>query len=360
MTLNSAQVINPELLTQFSDSTLGLYLDEVAPTICAMGTVRQLQPGEAFAATNPLALHVLLDGRLLDGREWYGPGNHFSGAVEGMPALENPATVWTLDLSAPEWVSTSNRATRRALTHALIAADAAETAAIAPADLPDPATLCDVDHPEIRRRAIRLRRATPASTAEAIMRFVQAMPYRFGTWQERASETLARGIGMCTTKANLQVALMRASGLEAGFVEIPMQIAVLGQLMPRAWRPLMRSQVKHYFAAVKLDGRWHAADASYTDDAMRVYGQEFPIAFSFIPATLAEGKPYSPCHGHAGTDPFEIEVHHEINEIMGKKSRFLPRHFEALNVRLDMAQGSHRHWGRVAQEQLERESGARA
>lgn len=360
MKLNSAGMINPELLTQFSETTLGLYLGEAANTICALGSIRDLEAGQELCETNPLSLHILLDGRLLAGREWYGPGNHFSGAVDGMTALEHPARVWTLDMGAPAWTSAENRATRRVLTHALIAADAAEADAAPPAVLPDPTTLCDIDHPEIRRRAIRLRRATPASTAEAIMRYVQTFPYRFGNWQERASETLARGIGMCTTKANLQVALMRASGLEAGFVEIPMQIAVLGQLMPRAWRPLMRSQVKHYFAAVKLGGRWHAADCSYTDDAMRVYGQEFPIAFQFIPATLAEGRPYSPCHGHAGTDPFAIEVMPEINEIMGKKSRFLPRHFEALNVRLDMAQGSHRHWGRIADEQLEGESGARA
>lgn len=355
MTLHSADKINPELLDLFTDTTLGLYLETNAATIFALGAVRLLAPGEALDDTNPLALHVVLDGTAAAGRDWYGPGNHFSGASEAMRALEGGARIWTLDLGSAAWRTTANRPNRRMLTHGLIAADSAEAAATLPAVLPDPETLCDTDHPEIRRQAIRLRRSTPASTAEAIFLFVQAMPYRFGNWQERASETMARGTGMCTTKANLQVALMRVCGLEAGFVEIPMQISVLGQLMPTGWRPLMRDQVKHYFAAVKLGGRWHAADASYTDDAMRVYQQQMPDARLFIPGFLAEDRPYSPCHYYAEADPFSIEVRTEINDIMGKRSRFLPRHFEALNVRLDLAQGSHRHWGRVAQQQLARD-----
>lgn len=356
MTTDSACLINPDLLIEFEDSILGLYLDENAASVFALGRVRYLAPGQALDDENPFALHIVLAGRLAGPRNWLGPGNHVSGSTEGLMAVDLPARVWTLDMGGATWASTENRPLRRAMTHALIAAEAAEAAATPPAILPDVETLCDTDHPEVRRRAARLRRATQASTAEAILQFVQPMPYRFGTWQERASDTLARGNGMCTTKANLQVALMRSVGLEAGFVEIPMPITTLGKLMPRSWLAMMRPCVRHYFAAVKLGGRWHAADASYDLKALEVYLEIFPHLGHLLTTVMSEGHPYAPAIVSEGKDPFDITVVPHLNEEMGKRSRFLPRHFEALNTRLDRVRGTQRHWARIAMEQAALES----
>ena len=80
------------------------------------------------------------------------------------------------------------------------------------------ADYCDDRHPSVIAMARRHVRATPLATACAIWSTMWAIPYRFGTWQWSASETIARGHGMCTTKAVLQVALMRALGIEAGYV----------------------------------------------------------------------------------------------------------------------------------------------
>jgi len=356
MKMHSADMINPDLLNEFEDSTLGLYLDEAAANVFSFGRVRHLAPGQALDDPNPFALHIVLSGRVAGPRNWYGPGNHASGADEELIAVDLPARIWTLDMGSATWSAVANRPLRRAMTHALIAADAAEAAATPPSILPDPETLCDVTHPEIRRHAVRLRRTTQAGTAAAILMFVQAMPYRFGTWQERASDTLARGNGMCTTKANLQVALMRAAGLEAGFVEIPMPTSTLGKLMPTSWLVLMRPVVRHYFAAVKLGGRWHSADASYDDAAFRVYIETMPFLSHLLPAFLAEGRPFAPAIESEGNDPFDITVVPHLNEEMGKRSRFLPRHFEALNTRLDRVRGTQRHWGRIAIEQAARDN----
>lgn len=337
MTRSTATARGPAVSDLFGDSVPGLYLGPAADAVFALGTVSLLPPG-AIVPAAPRLLHVVLEGRIAGPQGWYGPGNHVAGE-EGLTAVDLSARLWTLDLSAPSWTDVSRQPLRRALAKALIAADRAEAAAQAPAILPDPTTLCDIDHPEIRRRAARLRRATPASTAEAILKYVCAFPYRFGNWQERASDTMARGVGMCTTKANLQVALMRASGLEAGFVETPMTTAVLGQLMPDAWLALQRPVVKHYFAAVKLGGRWHAADASYDDAAYAIYLQSMPhVAPQRVPF-LAEGRPYSPAYLAKRADPWEITVVPDLNEVMGKTSRFKPRHFEALNTRMDRARG---------------------
>ncbi|GAB4276153.1 MAG: hypothetical protein Kow0013_29980 [Pararhodobacter sp.] len=339
------------MLGLFLDSTIGLYLDVNAEAVFGLGRIQVLAPGAALTDRGSQPLHVVLDGRLAGDRDWYGPGNHFEPRGQALKAMDLPARVWTLDMGDASWSDLGNRDLRRAMAHALIAADAAEAAASPPAILPEPDTLCDVDHPDIRRRAARLRRASPASTAEAILRFVHQMPYRFGTWQERASDTLARGVGMCTTKTNLQVALMRAAGLEAGFVEIPMSTSVLGKLMPTGWLALQRPTVKHYFAAVKLNGVWHGADSSYDYASYRIFLEMFPWMAHREEPVLTEGHPYIPALEIQHADLFDITVVESIADEMGKKSRFLPRHFEALNTRVDRARGAHLNWGEIARRQ---------
>lgn len=338
---------------EFHASVLGLYLDEMAQAVRAHGTIVCLDAGMSLPVVGELGLCVVLAGRLSSADDWFGPGNHFQAPLSendtgAMTADLDGTLVWMLDMASPAWRAPSNLMLQRALTHALIAADAAELAAAPPAQMPDPATLCDHDHPEIRRRAVRLRRATPASTARAIFDFVQSMSYRFGHWHERASDTLRRGVGMCTTKANLQVALMRAAGLEAGFVETPMPMSKLGKLMPDAWLALMRNEVRHYFAAVKLDGTWWACDASYDDTAFNIYIETMPELSFLIPAYFDKGRPYSPAYEAKGADPTDITVVPHLRNVMGKPSRFGARHFEALNTRVDRARAAHRRQGHLA------------
>ncbi len=336
----------------FHLTTLGLYLDDMAEAVHARGNVQHLAAGMPLPADTGRGLNVVLAGKISGPADWYGPGNHFATPVQKdaapMTVAVDGTSVWTLDTSDAAWRNPGNAALQRALAHALIAADTAEAAAAPPAQMPDPASLCDHDHPEIRRRAVRLRRATPTSTARAIFHFIQAMPYRFGHWHERASDTLRRGVGMCTTKANLQVALMRAAGLEAGFVETPMPMSKLGKLMPDPWLALMRHEVRHYFAAVKLNGTWWACDASYDDTAFNIYIETMPELAFLIPAWFDEGRPYSPAYEAKGADPTDITVVPHLHEVMGKASRFGPRHFEALNVKVDRARGAHRRQGHLA------------
>ena len=347
--MTAAQMLNPELMNLFRDSTLGLYLDAFDEDLFAQGQVTTLAPGATLAEPGAHPLHVVLDGRLAGPRDWFGPGNHFGPSGQGLQAMDLPARVWSLDTGADTWAQPRNRSLRRALAKALIAADSAEADATPPDSLPDPAMLCDVDHPEIRRQAVRLRRASPASPAEAVLRFVHKMPYRFGAWQERASDTLRRGVGMCTTKTNLQVALLRAAGLEAGFVEIPMSTSVLGKLMPTGWLALQRPTVKHYFAAVKLGDRWHGCDSSYDYASYRIFLEMFPWMAHREEPVLTEGAPYIPAMEIQHLDLFDIQVTDSIIDEMGKKSRFQTRHFEALNTRVDRARGAHLRWGRAAE-----------
>ncbi len=348
MKTKNAPTLNPELLDLFHDSTFGLYLDAQDSTVFTKGTVHIIAPGEALDDSGVHPLHVVLDGRLTGQNDWFGPGNHFEAAGQTLTATDLPARVWTLDMGGDTWTAADNRQLRKTTAQALLAADAAEANATPPLTLPDPETLCDVDHPEIRRQAARLRRATPASTAEAILKFVHGFPYRFGAWQERASDTLARGVGMCTTKTNLQVALMRAAELEAGFVEVPMPTSVLGKLVPSGGLALQRPTVKHYFAAVKLGGEWHGADSSYDYASYRIFLEMFPWMAHREEPVLTEGAPYIPALEIQHADLFDITVADSIANEMGKRSRFLPRHFEALNTCVDRARGAHLPWGKAA------------
>lgn len=328
----------------FADSLLALYLGPHAGPVFAQGRVEGFAPGSAVPSGGGAHLHVVLDGVLEGDGVWHGPGNHLQGDGRSLRAGSAPVLRWTLARDGAHWNGAAGAVLRAALAASLDAATRALAAATPPADLPDPQTLCDVDHPLIRHHAQRLCGPTEAQTAEAVYHFVQRMPYRFGAWQERASDTLVRGVGMCTTKANLQAALLRAAGLEAGFVETPLPLTVLGRLMPPAWLGIMRATVKHYFCAVRLAGRWHAADASYNDDGLAIYVENFPHLAQCRHGFFGEGRPFHPAAVYAGRDPFDIAVVAHLNEQMGKTSRFRTHHFEALNTRLDRAQGCWQQW----------------
>lgn len=321
--------------TDFAESVLGLYLTHSAPEVFALGTVQTLLP-EARLQVPAGALVVVLRGQLLSVDGWWGPGNHLMDRAGALAAGALGARVWLLPAGA--------QAAHGEVLNALLAAEAAEMATAAQFRLPLNEDPCNHLHPLVQRSARRLLRETPEATAQAIYSFVRRMPYRFGGWQERASDTLVRGVGMCTSKANLQVALMRALGLPAGFVEIVMPMGVLRLLMPERWSPLMRSQARHYCAAVLLEDRWHVADASFSDESIRLFIEAEPALIPHSHARFGLGEPFHPVAMIQNQDPFDIEVFADLGHVMQKQSRFQAHHFEALNARLDQAHGLHHLW----------------
>lgn len=321
--------------TDFAESVLGLYLNRSADEVFALGTVQTLLP-EAHLQSPPGALVVLLRGQLLGADGWWGPGNHLMDRAGALAAGAMGARVWLLPAGA--------QAAHADVLNALLTAEAAEMASAAQFRLPPAEDPCNHTHPLVQRSARRLLRETPEATAQAVYHFVRAMPYRFGGWQERASDTLVRGVGMCTSKANLQVALLRALGLPAGFVEIVMPMGVLRLLMPERWSPLMRSQARHYCAAVLLGDRWHVADASFSDEAIRLFIEADPALVPHSHARFGLGEPFHPVAMIQNQDPFDIEVFDDLGHVMQKQSRFQAHHFEALNTRLDHAHGLHHLW----------------
>lgn len=338
-------IAQPNGFDALSDSVLGLYLGELAGPVGRLGTLLDLPPNTA-APTNG-ALCVIVSGRLFGANGGYGPGNHLNLTADAEVATgDDAAQIWMLKPNNPRLVAPQARQLHAALNAALVAAAKAEAAHTRADDFEIPAadSVCNHTHPAIRRQAVRLRRATQLSTAQAIFDFVQAMPYRFGHWQERASDTLAKGYGMCTTKANLQVALCRAAGLEAGFGDVKLEMGTLGTLMPDAWRAMMKPVVHHFFAAVRLDGVWHAFDATYTDDCLRAFVRAAPELSFIYPARFDVGQPYNPTLVSKGLSPDDFTPRTDLTREFGKSSRFSQRQFEALNTRLDRLQGVQDRW----------------
>ena len=135
MTHPIAFPVDPALPVRFADSVLGLYLDQDAAAVFAMGSLRNLAPGTPLAAGAGAALHVVLDGRLAGRAGWYGPGNHITTEAlrqhdTDLAVADLAVRLWTLDLEAPAWQAPGNRPLRVALLRALGAAEAAEAAGI--------------------------------------------------------------------------------------------------------------------------------------------------------------------------------------------------------------------------------------
>lgn len=83
-----------------------------------------------------------------------------------------------------------------------------------------PTRYCDSDSPEIKKEAMRLTLNCRNDREKAIAFFNYTrdeIKYRFDDWGLKASTTLEKRSGMCGNKANLQIALLRATGIPAGY-----------------------------------------------------------------------------------------------------------------------------------------------
>jgi CRP-like cAMP-binding protein len=295
-------------------------------------------------------LYVVLDGALLPAspsgdppRFWVGPGDVCGemGFVLGAPrsttmmAFGPAPRLWRIHRDV---LSRSGVAITRMLA-------ALSRVVLARLEAPTPASAswaeadyCDHDHPRVAAMARRLARPTPLETAHAIWAELWKMPYRFGTWQWTASETAARGYGMCTTKAILQVALMRALGVECGYVKGELDGPLVRACMPRVYHPrFQRPTFKHYYAAARIDGRWIPLDGSFSRGSLGLIAETEHHVKSVVEwDAMVHG--FASAAGLRGMDPFDIVVHDDITEVMRKAATYDAKNALAMNVRLDRAQ----------------------
>jgi hypothetical protein len=191
---------------------------------------------------------------------------------------------------------------------------------------------CDFDHPSIQQVASLLRGKDDWESAINIWEFVQSMPYRFGFWHLKASQTLELGFGMCTTKSHLQVALLRALGIESKFGEKRMDSKYVKPFLLPAYHSKIKKKIKHYFCLVKLDGEWFRSDASYSKEAMQLLAESDPEMSHFLQERFERGKHFF----------LEIEdkVKEDLSDLMHKRPFYKEGNVESMNILLDKRQGT--------------------
>jgi transglutaminase-like putative cysteine protease len=131
-----------------------------------------------------------------------------------------------------------------------------------------PTELCDFDRsPEIRAKAGELTQGcrTARQRFQRLFRFVRELPYGLEDWDVPASETLAKGWGMCSGKSNLLVALLRSLGIPARYrvyrirAEVSLWIEVTAESALSQRLGAAPSQQDHVDCEVWL-GKWHPCD----------------------------------------------------------------------------------------------------
>ena len=197
---------------------------------------------------------------------------------------------------------------------------------------------CDHTHPSVRSVAAFLRRQDKWETALSIWRFARNMPYRFGSWNMRASETLRLGYGMCTTKANLQTALMRSCDIEAGFTELVVPSKFVSSLLPTGYQPRIGSTIKHYFSVVCLDGKWYPCDASFTRESLVLMADANPEVIPCIDEVFQRHQPFNPVGEKNGRDPYDFMPLPDLDKVFQKKPHYDDDNFESMNIKLDRIQ----------------------
>ena len=202
------------------------------------------------------------------------------------------------------------------------------------------ADYCDHHHPAVTAMATKLARRTPEETAWAIWAVIGKMPYRFGSWQWTASETIARGHGMCISKAVLQVSLMRALGIECGYVDAELDGGRVRACLPRVYAPrFQRPTFEHCYAAARLDGRWRPLDASFSAGTLSLIAETVPHVKPFLSWDVA-GEGFARGAPTLSTrDARAVEVRPDLGDVMRKTAACDAKNADAMNLLLDRAQG---------------------
>lgn len=141
-----------------------------------------------------------------------------------------------------------------------------------------PTTVCDSEHPRIMALARELIRPhhTVQEAAHLIRAWIRSnIQYCLDDKTRKASETLRKGEGMCTNKANLQIALLRAAGVPAGYslVHIAKDSFQWEHMPQKLWKRISDPTI-HCFASVFIAGKFLHFDAT---ERTRLLGE--PLAF---------------------------------------------------------------------------------
>lgn len=130
-----------------------------------------------------------------------------------------------------------------------------------------PSKFCDCDNPEIQRLAKELTKDA-SNTREAAVKvfFFVRDKIKFGyPHLGKASDVLKWRYGTCSSKTNLQIALLRSVGIPARFrLQLINARVLFEDKVPPPFRDEEFSgEVTHYSTEVYLNGKWLVADTTF-------------------------------------------------------------------------------------------------
>lgn len=323
---------------------IGLHLDHIRSRVENLGEITDFGDGEVICISGQKdrTLFVVVEGIVDYGAGWLSAGAHF-GELGFLIDQPRTSTVYAKGRAICWKIESGKMMNDPEASFYLVSALVRELPRRVQKFNATPNHVdnySDTDHPAISSLSNALRGKNDSDTARSIWNFVRAMPYRFGPWWEKASDTLKAGSGMCTTKSNLQVTLMRAAGLEAGFTLIYGGSELIAPVMPVQLKTKVSGTIKHYMATVKLDGEWLVADSSFTDPVLRKFAERFPVLNSLFPCHFGSGHPFNPAAVAAGADLAPSSIYPDLKEAMNRRSNFDLDQFELLNIVNDRLQGT--------------------
>jgi len=122
---------------------------------------------------------------------------------------------------------------------------------------------CDYQEPGIQNLVREIGGRSKGTQEKAVNCFFYVrdnIVFGMDPWQIKASETLRKGYGMCSNKALLLVALLRAMGIASRLAWIPLNRHFLRPAWGFPWTYCLPLTLKHVIAQVMLDQKWIAVD----------------------------------------------------------------------------------------------------
>jgi hypothetical protein len=132
-----------------------------------------------------------------------------------------------------------------------------------------PTEFCEPDHPEIQEVTAEVIKEakTPKEAAVKTHLFVRDEIKFHMTAPKPSIEVLQTKLGWCWTKANLQVAMLRAARIPARYRAEPFLPFFLAlEVAEEFWEFIWGLEAIHGLAEVYLDGKWIGCDATTDKD----------------------------------------------------------------------------------------------
>ena len=123
---------------------------------------------------------------------------------------------------------------------------------------------CDVENTEIQtEKLLSSCDGSEVRSAVGIFDWVRdAVKYSFDFWNVKASETMQKMSGMCANKANLQIAMLRATGIPAGYRVLRIRKEAIRTIAYDEIYDKSSQTIIHIYCCVLLNGQWISADAT--------------------------------------------------------------------------------------------------